>query len=81
MKYALKLAADGRILSVTYPRYAPDGVEVDTLPQGNVHDYRYTDGVYLYDPVPEGTPVPDLLDRLEAQLVYTAMMTDSLLEE
>lgn len=81
MKYALKLSGDGRILSVTFPQYAPQGVLVDTLPDGDVHDYRYADGAYLYDPLPPAVPVPELLDRLEAQLVYTAMMTGTLLEE
>lgn len=32
------------------------------------------------DPEPEPMPEPTTLDRLEAQLLYTAMMTDTLLE-
>lgn len=54
MKYALNLAEDGRILSVTYEKYAPkDAVPVDELPEGSVADYRYVNGEYVYDPLPE----------------------------
>ena len=53
MKYALNLATDNRILSATYPQYAPkDAVIVEALPDGNINDYLYIDGAYVYDPVP-----------------------------
>jgi hypothetical protein len=54
MKYALNLAEDGRILSVTYEKYAPkDAVLVDELPEGNIADYLYRDGEYVHDPLPK----------------------------
>lgn len=56
---------------------------METLPEGNLPDYRYEAGSFLYDPIPEPeppTPEPSDLDRLEAQVTYTAMMTDTLLE-
>lgn len=54
MKYALNLAEDGRVLSVTYEKYAPDdAVKVDELPDGSVADYRYIDGEFVYDPLPK----------------------------
>lgn len=57
MKYALNLDAEGRILSATYPKYAPrDAVTVDELPDGNLNDYRYVDGDFVYDPLPEPEP-------------------------
>lgn len=65
MNYALNIAEDGRILSATYPQYAPaDAAIVDTLPEGNLPDYRYVDGEYIYDPLPvpeepEPTPTPE----------------------
>ena len=35
----------------------------------------------MHDPLPQqDQPIPTQMDRLEAQLVYTAMMTDTLLE-
>ena len=83
-KYALNLAEDGRVLSATFEKYAPDGsVLVDELPEGNLADYRWHDGDFVYDPLPEPDPVPEepsQLDRVEAQATYTAMMTDTLLE-
>ena len=83
-KYALNLAEDGRVLSATYERFAaPGAVLVDAIPEGNLSDYRYQDGEFVYDPLPEPDPVPEepsQLDRVEAQAVYTAMMTDTLLE-
>ena len=83
MNYALNLAEDGRVLSVTFEKYAPaNAVIVEELPEGDVSSYRYVDGEFIYDPVPavEVEEQPTQLDRIEAQLVYTAMMTDTLLE-
>lgn len=83
MKYALNLAEDGRILSVTYEEYAPaDAVLVDELPEGNLYEYCYMEGEYVYNPVPVEQPEekPSQLDIIEAQVAYTAMMTDTLLE-
>lgn len=81
--YALNLAKDGRILSAIYEKYAPDGaVLVDALPEGDISDYRYIDGEFIHEPLPkvEENTAPTQLDRIEAQVAYTAMMTDTLLE-
>lgn len=54
MKYALNLADDGRILSVTYEQFATEGaVLVDALPEGDVSEYLYIDGQYVHAPLPE----------------------------
>lgn len=70
--YALNLDENGRILSVTYDKYAPSSQpRVDELPDGNVHDYLYINGEYVYDPVPvppEPTPVPTADEILDALL-------------
>lgn len=73
--YALNLAEDGRILSATYPQYAPaDAVIVDSLPEGNIADYLCVNGVYTYDPVPEepeepaGDSLEDRVNTLESAL-------------
>lgn len=84
--YALNLNADNRILSacVVLPSTPGTMPRVNTLPDGNVTDYRYEGGEYIYDPIPEPEPPepePTDLDRLEAQVTYTAMMTDTLLPE
>lgn len=57
--YALNLAEDNRILSATFDEYATEDVpKVETLPEGNITDYKYVDGGYVYDPLPEPEPTP-----------------------
>lgn len=54
MRYALNLAEDGRILSVTFEKYAPaNAVIVESLPDGDVSEYRYVDGEFIHDPLPQ----------------------------
>lgn len=72
MRYALNLADDGRILSVTYEQFAAPGQPiVDTLPEGNVNDWKFVGGQYVFDPLPvppEPTPEPSADDILNALL-------------
>lgn len=57
MRYALTLADNNRILSATYEKYAaPLAVIVDELPEGDISDYRYENGEYIYDPLPRPEP-------------------------
>ena len=81
--YALNISNDGRILSATYSKYAPeDAVRVDKLPEGDISEYLYVDGEFIYDPMPAepNIEIPSQLDIIEAQVAYTAMMTNTLLE-
>ena len=84
MKYALNLAEDGRVLSATFQKYAPlEAIKVDALPGNNISDYLYVNGEFVYNPLPkpaEPKEIPSQLDKIESQVVYTAMMTDTLLE-
>ncbi len=83
MKYALNLAEDGRILSVTFEQYASaENVIVDSIPEGNIANFLYKDGEFIYDESPSNSSEdqPSVLDRIEAQVVYTAMVTNTLLE-
>lgn len=72
MRYALNLADDGRILSVTFEQYAAPGQPiVDTLPEGNINDYLFVNGQYVFDPLPvppEPTHEPSADDILNALL-------------
>lgn len=71
MKYALSLAENGRILSVTYEQFAhADAVVVDNLPEGNVADYRYVDGEFIYDPI----PVEEVKETPSAEEVLYALL-------
>lgn len=57
--YALNLDTDNRILSATFEQYATDDMpKVETLPDGDITDYLYVDGKYIYDPLPEPEPTP-----------------------
>ena len=54
--YALNLDTDNRILSactvLSIGNY--DGMPiVNTLPDGDITDYKYIDGKYVYDPLPD----------------------------
>ena len=83
MRYALNLDKDGRILSATFEEYAAaDAVIVDELPEGDISDYLYINGKYVHEPLlkPDPAEIPSQLDRIEAQITYTAMITDTLLE-
>lgn len=58
--YALNLAEDGRILSATEDQYGTDGQpRVTELPTGeteaekDISNYKYIDGEYIYDPLPQ----------------------------
>ena len=69
--YSLNLDIDNRVLSACV---CLEGFEymniVDVLPEGDISDYRYVDGEYVYDPLPEPEPQPveptadDVLDVL-----------------
>lgn len=90
--YTLNLAEDNRILSagdviegqnyegVPIVEKLPPAVEAE---EESITNYLYIDGEYIHDPEPEPEPTepePTQLDILEAQVTYTAMMTDTLLE-
>lgn len=52
-------------------------------PPEDFTNYLYVDGTYVQDPLSEPEQLesmPTQLDIIEAQVTYTAMMTDTLLE-
>lgn len=72
--YVLSLSNTNRVLcaSILLPNGNYDGMPiVDTLPEGNLPDYFYINGEYVYDPLPEPEqpePVeePSVWDELDA---------------
>lgn len=63
-RYGLVLDENNRIVDAPVQRYAPaDAIIVDTLPEGNLFDYLYIDGEYVYDPLPRPEPVDPEPDR------------------
>lgn len=54
MSYALQLTEDGRISYATPPRFASKtAVFVENLPEGDIQDYLYINGEYVYSPIPK----------------------------
>lgn len=60
MKYALNVdKLTGRIMSVTYDRFAPAyQPRVDDFPKPSC-DYLYVDGEFIYDPLPQPEVDPE----------------------
>ncbi|MDO4493826.1 MAG: hypothetical protein Q4C53_08085 [Clostridia bacterium] len=68
MKYALNIGEGGRILSVTFARFAMPWMPLsDTLPEGDITDYRFIGAEYVYDPLPRPEPPeePTIEERLD----------------
>ena len=55
--YALNLSEDGRILSacVCLEGQIYENI-VNTLPDGDITDYKYINNEYVYDPLPKPEP-------------------------
>ena len=68
--YALNLAPDGRVLSVTYSKYAPeDAPRVDALPDGDLYEYIFVGGEFIHEPrPPEEIPEVPSLEEQVAEL-------------
>ena len=80
--YALNISADRMILSATSPEFSAEGSPVvEALPDGDITEYRYNeDGSYTHAPQPKTPPKPTQMDIIEAQVIWTAMETGTLLE-
>ena len=82
---ALNLNNENRILSAckVLPNSSYEGMPiVESLPEGNICDYEYINNEFVYNPLPKEGIIeqPSQLDIIEAQVTYTALMTDTLLE-
>ena len=81
-RYGLTLDENSRIVSATAQRYAPKGATiVDELPDGDIHDYLYVDGKFIYDPMPipdEPDPHPTQEERITALEVENAQLKEAL---
>ena len=93
--YAIKVNEENRILCATFAEFAVkegsgqqitqadlmDGyILVAQIPDGDLSGYRYVNGDFVFDPEETQVDQPSQLDKIEAQITYTAMMTDTLLE-
>lgn len=73
MIYALNLDSNNRILSATYDQYAPPSQpRVEQLPDGDINDYLFVDGEYVYDPVPvPPEPKPTVTKKMVSGEYFT----------
>lgn len=70
-KYALNLDENGRILSATYETYAaPSMPLVEALPDGDITDYKYINGEFIYDPLPK----PEQLQEPTTEDIINALL-------
>lgn len=70
MKFALNLTEDDRILSawVVLPTGNYNGMPiVEELPDGDITDYLYKNGQYIYEPKPV-EPAPEPAPSLESRV-------------
>ena len=73
MSYALTLDKNNRIIVATYPKYSNSNILVEALPEGNLYDYLYINGEYIYNPISEEkveiqhTPTPQ--DDVDSMLI------------
>lgn len=75
-RYALTLAEDGRIMQVTYECFANETMTlVDEIPDGNTYEYRYVDGEYIHDPLPQ----PEVPLSQEERIAELEAMLNALL--
>ena len=75
--YALNLGPDGRCLSASPANMAPIGATlVPYLPEGNLYDYRYVNGEYIYEPEANSEPATGVV----SDEATTADMAAAILE-
>lgn len=85
MIYALHLDENGRVLSATYPEFAPANAPTcEALPEGDISDYIFntTTQEFTYDPLPhEDIPeTPSVEDQLAELRGQNSMLMECLLE-
>lgn len=69
--YAINLDEEGRILRATFEEFKDDqSILVETIPDGDITEYKYTNGSFVRDPLPaeaaaeEPTAEEDALNML-----------------
>lgn len=73
--YALNLGEGERILSACVKLNNQEYVGmvyVDKLPEGDIINYKYVDGDYIYDPLPKPepiTPEPTIEEDMQALII------------
>ena len=71
--FALNLNPDtGRILSATLEEFATSGMPlVERLPNGDISDFLYSNGEYVYDPLPPVINYPKVSEDVEVGKIFS----------
>ena len=82
----LKIEEDGHVVSAAWYRVPPNGavmVPRSALPEGDVTQYRYVNGEFVHDPLPEPEPTqePQTPEERIAALEQLAAEQDAALIE
>lgn len=73
--YALLLDNSGRVLSVMDPRYRTEDTPlVTSYPEGCIFEYRYVNGKWIHDPVPQERDEGNAHDVLDSLLLGNTPM-------
>lgn len=69
--YALNLDSEsGRVLSATFPQYAPENApQVETLPDGDLSNYLFVEGEFVYSP--PRAEYPKATEDIEAGRIFS----------
>lgn len=82
----IALGDDGRVLHAAWYKTPPEGaviVDRADLPEGNVAQYKYVNGEFIFDPMPEmqhGVPEPTTDERIAALEQMAAEQDAALIE-
>lgn len=91
--YTLNLDENNYVLSIAHTPHDDVALDLSEVELKYLNAYQYISGQLILDPVRKAEIIaeeeerrrkeeePSRDDRLEAQTLYTAMMTDTLLEE
>lgn len=80
MSYFIQIDSDKRIAAYCKDvNCLANAIEVESLPKGDVGDYLYVNGEYINSSI-QPIPVPTEPEQMQAQILFTAVMTDTLIE-
>lgn len=89
-RYNLELDSEGYVISMTFNKNGSYELDVSSLNLSRLNCYKLIEGVLVFDDEKlariiaeeeQEASLPTWQERIDAQVLYTALLTDSLLEE
>lgn len=93
MLYTLNLSKNNYVLSIAHTKNDNVELNLSNIDLKYLHAYQYVDGCLILDKTKKAELIdeekkreeeakkPTHLETIEAQVIYTALMTDTILEE